>query len=504
MGIRGNWDRRISRRAFLGIGGMGAAALALGAAGSRDALAAEAGYGRLYPDPGGIVELPKGFQYRIISPEGSKLSNGAPVPSDFDGMAAFKGSRKGTTVLVRNHELSLNDFEPGGDDEAVEGSNPYDGSAVGPGGTTSILVDNQSRKAIKDFVTSSGQSTNCAGGATPWGTWLTCEETKEAGTEVHGYVFEVDPRRPQSDLSKTPILDMGRFSHEAVDIDPETGIAYLTEDDPSGISNGGDPAAETGASFLYRFIPNNRAKRPGALQDGGRLQVMAIDETTQTNADLYRQGQRFKVVWVDIADPDAAHEQALLITNAIKFNRLEGAFFKNGTFWFDDTNGGEERLGQIFRYFPAKNILELFYEGNDPNKIESPDNITITPFGDLWFAEDEAVLDGNSLNRVMGITPGGQVYKFARNVLTDSEFAGPTFSPDGRTFFVNIQNPGITLAIWGPFRYRNANRQARMSVAAPPEEFAPRVSGELAEAAGRHGMSTLEAAAFDRLGVSLT
>ncbi|MBA2616937.1 MAG: DUF839 domain-containing protein, partial [Rubrobacter sp.] len=76
---------------------MGAAALALGAAGSRDALAAEAGYGRLYPDPGGIVELPKGFQYRIISPEGSKLSNGAPVPSDFDGMAAFKGSRKGTT-----------------------------------------------------------------------------------------------------------------------------------------------------------------------------------------------------------------------------------------------------------------------------------------------------------------------------------------------------------------------------------------------------------------------
>ena len=499
MGIRGNWDRRISRRAFLGIGGMGAAALALGAAGSRDALAAEAGYGRLYPDPGGIVELPKGFQYRIISPEGSKLSNGAPVPSDFDGMAAFKGSRKGTTVLVRNHELSLNEGTSG-DNEPVEGSKPFDPNQIG--GTSAVVVDNDSRRVLRDFVTSSGQTTNCAGGATPWGTWLTCEETKEPN---HGFVFEVDPRNPQNELSRTPIRDMGRFSHEAVDIDPETGIAYLTEDDPTGISNGGDPTApESGASFLYRFLPNNRRKEPGSLQKGGRLQVMAFEETatSETNADLFRQGQRFKVVWRTI-EPDAAHEQALATPNAIKFNRLEGAFFKNGTFWFDDTNGGEERLGQIFRYFPAKNILELFYEGNDPNKIESPDNITITPFGDLWFAEDEAVLDGNSLNRVMGITPGGQVYKFARNVLTDSEFAGPTFSPDGRTFFVNIQNPGITLAIWGPFRYRNANRQARMSVAAPPEEFAPRVSGELAEAADRYGMSTLEAAAFDRLGAPL-
>lgn len=494
MGIRGNWDRRISRRAFIGMGGMGAAALALGA---RGAAAAEAGYGRLYPDPGGIVELPRGFQYRVISPEGSKLSNGAPVPSDFDGMAAFRGPKKGTTLLVRNHELSINDGVSG-DNEPVQGSNPYDANQIG--GTSAVVVDNDSRKVLRDFVTSSGQTTNCAGGATPWGTWLTCEETKEAG---HGYVFEVNPKNPQSDLSKTPIREMGRFSHEAVDIDPETGIAYLTEDDPSGVSNSGDPAAETGASFLYRFIPNNRARRPGALLDGGRLQVMAIDETTQTNADFYERGQRFEVVWADIPNPDAAHEQALLTPNAIKFNRLEGAFFKGGAFWFDDTNGGEERLGQIFRYFPATNTLELFYEGNDPNKMESPDNITITPFGDLWFAEDEAVPDGNSVNRVMGVTPGGQVYKFARNVLTDSEFAGPTFSPDGGTFFVNIQNPGITLAIWGPFRYRNSSRQARMSAAAPPEEFAPRVSGELAEAAGRHGMSTLEAAAFDRLGVPL-
>ncbi len=477
---------------------MSVAALMLGA---RGAIAEEAGYGGLRPDPNGLIDLPKGFQYRVISREGTKLSNGAPVPSDHDGMAAFRGPRRGTTLLVRNHELSLSD-EGSGDNESVEGRNPYDENQ--PGGTTGILVDNESRREIRDFVTSSGQSTNCAGGATPWGTWLTCEETKEPN---HGYVFEVNPNNPQSDLSKTPITAMGRFSHEAVDIDPKTGIAYLTEDDPSGVTNTQDPALDTGASFLYRYIPDNRRQRPGALQDGGKLQVMAIDEVPATyDADLFRQGQRFKVVWEPILDPNAAHEQALAVPNAVRFNRLEGAFFKGGAFWFDDTNGGEDRLGQIFRYFPETNTLELFYEGNDPDKIESPDNITITPWGDLWFAEDEAVPPGrgDSVNRIVGVTPQGQVYKFARNAKSDSEFAGPTFSPDGKTFFVNIQNPGLTLAIWGPFRYQNTARQQQMSYAAPPEEFAPRISGELAEAAGRYGMSNLEAAAYDRLGVPLT
>ena len=84
-----------------------------------------------------------------------------------------------------------------------------------------------------------------------------------------------------------------------------------------------------------------------------------------------------------------------------------------------------------------------------------------------------------------------------------SEFAGPTFSPDGQTFFVNVQNPGITYAIWGPFKRYDDARQRQMGVAAPPQESAPRVSGELAEAADRYGMSTLEAAAYDRLGVPL-
>ena len=111
----------------------------------------------------------------------------------------------------------------------------------------------------------------------------------------------------------------------------------------------------------------------------------------------------------------------------------------------------------------------------------------------------------------MGITPDGRVYKFASNRVPVpegepgevSEVAGPTFSPNGDTFFVNIQNPGITLAIWGPFERRNPGRQRQIAAAAPPEFLAPRISGELAETAGRFGMDLLEAAAYDRLGVPL-
>ena len=507
MSISGNWDRRISRRTFIGLGGMSAAALLLGSKGVLSQTSTSAGYGELVSDPGGMIDLPQGFQYRVISEEGTALSSGGTVPGDHDGMAAFPGPSSNTTVLVRNHEQRVGDPNP------LVGTNPYDPAA--PGGTTGILVNLEDRTEIRDFVTSSGSLNNCAGGATPWGTWLTCEEDR---TTNHGYVFEVDPNHPENELSRTPIREMGFFSHEAVDIDPQTGIAYLTEDDFRGDivdsdqevvhdystsetnPETGQPGTGTRVSFFYRYIPNNPSPRPGALQEGGRLQVLTVDEVN-FNADFASQGQRFGVVWKDV-NPEEPHESAEDL-GATRFNRLEGAYFAGGAFWFDDTIGGEKRLGQIFRYLPGSNALELFYEGTEPGKMESPDNIVVTPWGDLWFAEDEAV-DGDTINRVVGITPDRQVYVFARNRLNDSEFAGPTFSPDGNTFFVNFQgDPGITFAIWGPFQRKNARRQRQMAVAAPPEFMRPKISGELAEAAARFGMSELEAAAFASLGVPL-
>jgi secreted PhoX family phosphatase len=492
-----------TRRSFIasGAAAVGAAALGLGA---RDALGlarSGGGYGPLVEDPNGLLDLPQGFRYRVVQSVEDTLSNGAPVPNHFDGMSAFSGPR-GSTILVRNHELRAGDA---GTTTAVVGENPYD--PAGPAGTTGLVVTPY-RRVVRSFVTSSGTLTNCAGGRTPWGTWVTCEEDRADG---HGYCFEVDPAAPEDERSRTPIREMGFFSHEAMGLDPATGIAYLTEDD-FRLPIPADPSVETPtesrSSFLFRYLPDDRSPRPGALGRGGRLQALGIDERPLFNVDLGRTADRFQVVWHDV-NPEEPHDDALA-KGAARFNRLEGAYFAGGAFWFDDTAGGEGRHGQIFRLRPSGDpagggidTLELFLEGSSAAQMDSPDNVVVTPWGDLWFVED-----GGGDQRVMGITPGGDVYEFARNRLIGAssggatELAGPTFSPDGRTFFVNAWDPGHTFAIWGPFRPRGDAR--RLASTTPRHPFAPAISGELAEAAHRQGRSHAEAAALGALGVTLT
>jgi uncharacterized protein len=428
-------DRHMNRRDFLKVGGISTFALALGATGAftlgsaKNVLAAPAnekggfnGYGPLIKDPGGILDLPEGFQYRIISEQGGKLSDGRMIPGAFDGMAAFQGPNN-STILVRNHELSGNTKFP------VEGKNPYDKTYTG--GTTALVVGPNR----KEYITSAGTFRNCAGGATPWGTWLTCEETL---TQGHGYVFEVNPADPEGDLSKTPIREMGAFSHEAA----------------------------------------------------------AIEEMSTTSASTFYTGQKFGIIWKYI-NPEKPNLDAKG-KGCIQFSRLEGAYFAGGVFWFDDTSAGQKKLGRIYRYIPATNTLELFYESSEANDLEMPDNICITPWGDLWITED-----GGGIDRVIGVTPEGGTYVFAENKLNDSELAGPAFSTDGHTFFVNMQSPGMTFAIWGPFARRNAARQRQMAHAAPPQHFAPQVSNKLASFAQSQGISYLEAAVYHRHGMPI-
>ncbi|SMQ84923.1 hypothetical protein SAMN05444673_6185 [Bacillus sp. OV166] len=471
----------MNRRDFLKAGGMSTLAITLGSTGvltlgskafadtTNNPTSGFGGYGPLVQDPNGILDLPKGFHYKIISEEGGQLTNGGKIPGAFDGMAAFEGPNN-TTILVRNHELSPGAANP------VIGTKPYDSAAAG--GTTALVVS-PNRNVIKEYVTSSGTIRNCAGGATPWGTWLTCEETRSA---THGYVFEVDPQQPENEMSRTPIKEMGRFSHEACAIDPATGYVYLTED--------------ASPSYFYRFIPNDTTQQPGALQKGGKLYAAAIEEVAGPSASTFKTGQTFKIVWKEL-DPHLCREDAKA-QGCIEFKKLEGAFFQAGVFWFDDSSAGEKNLGRIYRYIPGTNTLELFYEATDAKEMESPDNIAMTPWGDLWFVEDGAGDD-----RLMGITPEGKIYPFAHNRLNGSEMTGPTFSPDGNTLFVNIQSPGRTFAIWGPFARSNSARAREMSYAVPSKNFAPQVSNKVAQFAESQGMSILEAAAFERHGLKI-
>ena len=408
------------------------------------------------------LEIPESFRCVRLSSGGvpSSVRDGLTVPNAFDGMAAFP-LPNGNVRLVRNHEM-VDEADNG---QAI-GEPHYD--PLGSGGTTSLEVrisetgGDLNVQLVDEFVSLAGTVVNCAGGPTPWGSWLSCEEITwgpERGYEKpHGYIFEV-PASATGPVDPVPLRAMGRFIHEAVAIDPNTGIVYETED------TWYEPGERPGAG-LYRFIPN----RPGVLAEGGRLQMMAV---TGRPGYLTARGQTagtvLQVHWVDIDDPDPpeAEEDWLAVffqgvsRGGARFARLEGAFYGDNGIYIVSTNGGDAEAGQVFHYRPTSDDageLTLVFESPSHDVLDSPDNIVLSPRGGLVMCED-----GSDDQYVRGLDREGRIIDLVRAPVVGEyqpgEFAGSCFSPDGRVLFFNVQGSrevggsraSATYAMWGPW-----------------------------------------------------
>ena len=433
----------LHRRHFLSATASAFTALSLSGCVSRGAADASGSpYGALVPDPAGMLDLPPGFSYRLLSSLGDAMSDGATVPDKADGMGCLPGN-PGEIVLIRNHELRPGDSDGGA---FATGFGKRNGELV-PGGTTNIVLDAETLAVKRQFRSLGGTIRNCSGGITPWGSWLTCEEAPTGpgqrygdGLERnHGWTFEV-PASATGLVEARPLTAMGRFNHEAACVDPETGLVYQTEDRDD--------------SVLYRFAP----KVDGDLAQGGQLQAMRIvglSDTRNWDSAAMPVGKRYRVEWFPLDDVESPKDDLryrAAAQGAALIARGEGIHMGTDELYVCSTSGGAIKKGQVFKLVPGRgrkpDEIELFFESDDPDQFDYGDNLTVGPNGHVIVCEDQggAIVD----NYLRGITPAGQVYPFGR-LRMQTELAGGCFSPDGKWFFVNAYSPTRTIAITGPW-----------------------------------------------------
>ncbi len=446
-------------------------------------------FGPLESSPGDLLALPAGFSYEVVAVSGeTDLEDGrghviGKTPERPDGtlvVASARGYR-----MIQNHEASPGSPLPV---PLVEGT-VYDPGALG-GGCTVVEVTRNGRRR-SEWVGISGTVGNCAGGPTPWGSWLTCEETEAVAgigtlTKDHGYVFEVFADVP-SGQTPEPIKAWGRFPHEAVVIEPSRTRAYLTED------------ASSPTGLFYRWTaPSGYRLRPHIAKhlgdNDGKLQALAVidvdgsvlpDLAYVTSAQI---GRPFQTRWKNVPDRQATTmsiRKQFADGEVTHSKKLEGAWGdKHGAYFVASFAFGASDLpvdatkhdGQLWYYSYADETLTLkaYFPYNPTLHAETPDwentlgrsldlafdgpdGCHVSPYGSLVLTED-----GNTANHMLSWSEETGAQAIARNLIVFeqgsaggnvySEMTGPCFSPDGNLLFGNVQEPGHVFAIRGPWR----------------------------------------------------
>ena len=347
------------------------------------------------------IRLPKGFSSKILAGSGARVPTTSGLSRYFwhlspDGGATF-AAPDGGWVYVSNSETR---------------------STFG-GGAGAIRFD-ATGNVVDAYRILGGTNTNCAGGPTPWGTWLSCEEIDR------GRVYECDPFGKKDAIRRNAL---GYFKHEAAAVDPESGIIYLTEDESNG--------------RLYRFIINNYVKGEVPNLNDGLLQV----------AEVTKSGV---VEWIAVPRPRPAWYQRRTrrqVSSSTAFNGGEGCWYADGQVYF--TTKGDNR---VWRLTIETQLLTIIYDAATTNAplLTGVDNVTVAPGGPILVAED-----GGDMQIVV-INADGQVAPLLQVVgQNNSEITGPAFSPDGSRLYFSSQRgsrnggmgPGVTYEILGPFSH---------------------------------------------------